>query len=291
MKITMRIFDTSFHNKKITQVIFIIGLTVLLSGCDKNPPSSNKENITKNIQINSQAKFDICSDKACVNDSTVLRDLYPFKGVEFIGSIGIIPNAGMFSVVKSIKYSDGKDEYAIYITQLNVFDNKGQIGSCHVCSVNMGIAIYQKHNDWKLFAKSTNLATIGEWGMLLGYESENAVSIISGGIERFVIRMNSSSMGQGYESTYMHLVGISPKGVNQFSHPSITYLGSIETSESSGGSMSPTGNDWIGDVSFEWDAYPAPIIRLTKKYESKDKESVVIYKYRDIDRSYFPSNP
>ena len=287
----MRIFDISFHNKKITQVIFIIGLIVLLSGCDKNLPLSNKENIAKNIQINSKAKFDICSDKACVNDSTVLGDLYPFKGVKFIGSIGIIPNFGMFSIVKSIKYFDGKDEYAIFITQLNPFDDKGEIATCHVCSVNMGIAVYQKHNDWKLFTKSIKLATIGEWGMLLGYESENAISIISGGVERFVIRMNSSSMGQGYASTYMNLVGISPKGVNQYSHPSITYLGSIETSESSSGSISPTGNDWIGDVSFEWDAYPAPIIRLNKKYESKDKESVVIYKYRDIDRSYLPFNP
>jgi len=272
------------------KLALMIVFVSMLAACGKGDGGNSAMASKSSLEVKSPQDFEVCVDKTCISEFTPLTELYAGNGVDSIGSFGVMPGLGAFSIVKSIKYNDGKDWYAIFITQANIFQGGG-LSTCHACGAVLGIAIYQKHNQWKLFAKSNRLKTIGSYGRILGYPVADAVEISSGGAEKFIIALKSSDGGMGYTSGLLTLIGVSPVGVNQYESP-IRYLGSITTSNSDCGTSAPQGDDWVGSWTYDWSESP-PNINLTKKFRKnctdeviKDSQLTIRYKYDGMANNY-----
>lgn len=245
-------------NKYTFLAVSLLGVFIL-AGCDQLPffkKTGDDKVITKGIE-----NFEVCKDKSCVSGETALNDIYP--RMTSINNVGIYPNVGLFSLVKSIRYNDGKDLYAIFLTQLNPV-SQGEISTCHACGAILGVAVYQYHNGWKLFARSNTVAELGSWGSIPGSGSWG-VQFFSGGPENFIMGLEDGYLAQGYSVGGLQLIGVSPNGVNQFQSP-MRYLGSIATSASDCGTGNEKGNDWEGKVSMDWQRYP-PSVTVKKDYK------------------------
>jgi len=250
-------------------LLTLFTLTIFLAGCGKTEVPSSV-NAADKILVKSEQNFDVCDGQSCLSASTALRDLYSSNDMP--GNFGLIPSVGIFTIVNSVKYLDGKDTYAIFFTQLNRF-SQGTIDTCHACGALLGVAVYQKHNDWKLFAKVNNLVDMGSWGKVFGYQDEKSLSIHSGGPEKFVIAINGGFMAQGYTKGWVDLIGISPNGTNQYLPP-IRYLGSIGTSSSDCGTGNERGDDWRGVPTFDWRENP-PLVAVNKVFRKGCADEVV----------------
>jgi len=272
------------------KLLLILAFVLMVVACGKEQGDKDALSSKAGIEVKSPQNFDVCLEKTCINELTPLMDLYAGNGVDSIGSFGVMPGFGAFSIVKSIKYNDGKDWYAIFITQANIFQGGG-LSTCHACGAVLGVAIYQKHNQWKLFAKSNKLKTMGSYGRVLGYPVADAVEISSGGAEKFIIALKSTDSGMGYSSGSLALIGVSPVGVNQYDSP-IRYLGDLTTFNSDCGTSAPQGDDWVGTWNYDWSESP-PIINFTKKFRKnctdeviKDSQLSTRYKYDGIANNY-----
>ena len=161
--------------------------------------------VAQKFQLKQITNFEICQNNSntCITDDTVLRDLYPKQNIQIIHNIGMIENKILVSIIGSVKFNDGKDTYAIFLSQSNQIDGKQGIPTCHACGANLGIAIYQFHNKWKLFGIVNNIEEMGSFGYIS--VDKSLLNIYSSKSERFFITLNSSSMHQGYGGEYSHI--------------------------------------------------------------------------------------
>lgn len=230
--------------KKIL-LIYIAFLNInCASGELINPASSG------NLIHNKAKDFKVCdnTNKYCVNESSVLRDIYNSERIEILNNIGLIGNKSVVQIIYSAKFYDGKDFYAIFLTQSNEISPTQGVATCHACRAKLGLAIYQYHNKWKIFSVESNLHDGGSYGQI-GIEGN--IKIYSFGTERFFITYDDSFMAQGYSSITSNIIAVNMDVIDSLISSSNVvkayYRGYITTGESECGAKSD-GIYWKGKL-------------------------------------------
>lgn len=238
-------------NKSPIFTLFLSFLLFLTANCyaKDDDLATNKK---RHIVVKKIESLQICIDgsKNCINERRVISDLFKKKYVTMINNYGMIGSDLLIGINNSVKYYDGKDYYAIFILHSNKLDANG-IQDCHACAPNIGIAIYQFHNNWKLFAVNNNITDLGSFGTLM-IDSEN-FKIIPIADEKFLITIGYGYMNQGYSEqsevifavNYQYSFGDS-KTDNTVP---IKYLGYIPTGGSQCGARKD-GEEWSAELSF-----------------------------------------
>ena len=228
------------------------------------------------LQVKEPAEMKICHSTqktSCVSPGDAMSALYNSDGYEALDNVAVIANIGIVSTVAAARYSDVKDSYAIFITQLNRF-NKGTIDTCHACSPVAGVVIYQYRNGWKLFAKNSAIGELGRWGRAMGHSSPvKDLKVIPGRAEDFLIALNGSYGNQGHENRFVNIIHVSPSALSNYA-PSIRYIGSIYTGQSSCGTGQAGSSYWDGDVSYSWNSSP-PIATVVKRERDCDSQAFI----------------
>jgi len=239
------------QNKFLIAAILLFSCLLLdaTSHAREDDLTINKKRSTVVKKIES---LQICinGSKDCINERRVISDFFNKEYITMINNYGVIGNDTLIGLNNSVKYYDGKDYYAIFILQTNKLDANG-IQDCHACAPNIGIAIYQFHNNWKLFAVKNNITDLGSFGTLM-IDSGN-FKIIPVAEEKFLISIGYGFMNQGYSEqsevifavNYQYRFGESPID----NTVPIKYLGYIPTGGSQCGARED-GEEWSAELSF-----------------------------------------
>ena len=270
---------------------FFSSLLVLLASCSKNDPISDHINTGSEPDVHVLKTLKVCVKSDCVDADRALTDMYKIKDLSTMGNIAVVPHQAIVSTFAAIKHDDGKDQYAIFLTQVNSLID-GVPETCHACSPFLGAAIYQFHNQWKPYAVNLELGKFGSWGRVISYsEQASDIGIVPIGTEHFLITIKSQDGGQGYTSDFLSVIEVNPSGINQYENQ-IRYLGTIETAASDCGSGVTKGDDWISDIRFNINTVPTSIT-LTKKFKKSctgeivsDNPIVITYKYDGIEKKF-----
>jgi hypothetical protein len=260
-----------------------------------------KQAESKNLSIKSLQTFGICAKKDsdprnrgdCITEYQVLEDLYRGKSFGSLRHFGLIGQSTFVTVINSIKFLDGKDTYAIFFAQKNEIDKDQGLTSCRACSATLGIAVYQHHNKWKLFAANNAVVKTGEWGKI-EIDKEN-LKVFSLGTEKFMIFLESSSIAQGYETAMTDIIGVNTSSGYQFTsdgRAEVRYLGSIETASSDCGAKEQ-GGFWVSKLALHRVTSSLPEMRLTVLNGTCGKSSLtprgqVVFKFDYKTEKYIP---
>ena len=275
----------------MSRVFAIFCVLSLLASCSKSDPMPDHRNSGSEQEIHVLKTLKVCIKSDCVDSERALTDVYKVKDLSVMGNIAVVPYRAIISTLAAIKHDDGKDQYAIFLTQVNSLID-GVPETCHACSPLLGAAIYQFHNQWKPYAVNLELGKLGSWGRVISYsEQATDIEIVPIGTEHFLITIKNRDGGQGYTSDYLSVIEVKPSGINQYENP-IRYLGSIETAASDCGSGVTKGDDWISGIRFNTNAIPITVT-LTKKFKKGCTDEIVsgnpviiTYKYDGIAKRF-----
>lgn len=274
----------------MNKLLLIIAITFSLIACQKATSPSNGATSVKITQDFSVTDFTICEvvdgKTSCIYPSSALHDLYNKNGdyIDTVSNFMAIPHVGIGSIVRAVKFSDGKDIYAFFFTQLNEFDESGKIASCHACSPLLGIMAYQFHNEWKPFLNKPIVGNYGAWGRI-GFQSVDKfepLNIYSLAPEKFLITVLGGDGGQGYNDTFIQLIMVG----NGMSNKDVRSLGFITTGKTNCSGNASDWHDWRGEVSYAFESgNEYPLIKVKKVYQEtcKDVELKIpseVYEYK-----------
>ncbi len=244
----------------------------------------------KFLQFHSYESLNICTleGTSCVSAESALKDAYPeFRNLS-IDNFVIAGDDRIARVKYGLRYVDGKDVYAIFIVQVNPYNIKTGIESCHACAPELGLIVYQYHNRWKLFGLNKRVGNFGSFGSFNLTKSD--VRVVRVSVENFLVTLESTYMAQGYGGVVTNIFKIS--GVDSYNHKSggnIEFIGSLETGESSCGALGQRGEVWRGLLSYDFK--PVFRIKMTQTVRScsggevttkETQEYVYDYKNKDF---------
>ena len=252
---------------------------------------------SKNLTNHNKIDFKLCdnSSKHCVNEYTVLRDIYNNEKIEIINNIGLMSNKKVVQIIYSAKFYDGKDLYAIFLTQSNEISPTQGIATCRACRSMLGLAIYQYHNKWKIFASESNLHEGGSSGRI-GIEGN--IKIYPYRTESFLITYDENHMAQGYGGTTTNIISVNTDIFDSLLSSSsvvkAVYQGFITTEESECGAKND-GMYWKGKLEFIKVNAINSYFKLYKqknKCDTKKNEGVVteILTYDNAQKKYISKN-
>ncbi|MDR3448160.1 MAG: hypothetical protein P4M15_00140 [Alphaproteobacteria bacterium] len=222
-----------------SKLLFSFLCCILCASCEKH----ESESLSKNLTVK-KADFTICAPdqavdkKECISSSEILSDIYKLS--ELTNGVGVTEQ-GIVSVTHAIQYKDKTDLYAIFLTQLNEFQN-GAASDCHACGAALGIVVYQSHNGWKLFAAAPVVVKdLGSWGRTFNGD----VDIRSTGPEELYVMLKNGYMAQGYESEEMNFISIHGNS-DAYEKSNIQYMGGLEIGSDNCGGNDGEGTSWEG---------------------------------------------
>lgn len=229
------------------------------------------------VTFNKINSLQICqsNEKNCVYEFHVLHDLFPKQNITVINNYGMIGDKSLTHIIYSAKFSDGKDLYAIFITQTNEVDGSQGLSTCNACGAKLGMVIYQYHNKWKLFAAQDNLVEGGGNGKI--EIVNNTFSVYSLAAEKIMITYDTYGQAQGYENTSKHIITVNLdlySSITTSSKSNIKYYGNLTIKESSCNAKSD-GEYWNGLVKFENVNFSVPTIKMEKVYFSCLKKKII----------------
>jgi hypothetical protein len=252
---------------------------------------------SKNLTNHNKVDFKICdnSGKHCIYEFTVLRDIYKNEKTEIINNIGLMSNKKVVQIIYSAKFYDGKDSYAIFLTQSNEISPTQGIATCRACRSMLGLAIYQYHNKWKIFVSEGNLHEGGSSGQI-GIEGN--IKIYPNKTESFLITYDQNHMSQGYGGTTTNIIAVNTDIFDSILSSSsvvkAVYQGSITTEESECGAKND-GIYWKGKLEYikvnAIDSY-FKLHKQKNKCNTKKNEGAVteILRYDNSQKKYISKN-
>ncbi len=264
----------------------------ILCACQKQDQITPPVRPSVDVKVKYQNSMDIRreNNSNCIFPFEALGDIYQLKGqASIIDDIAMVQTQGLAKIVSSIKYNDGRDLYAIFLTEIFGVDSDG-FSSCHACGTKLGIAVYQYHNEWRLLSRNPDIVDkFGSYGIANLNGNDNKINIIPIGVENFLITLTESDGGQGYENSSQKIIEVNSNKFNT-NHPlSISDMGSIDTGGSDCGSSQPS-EKWTGDIKYDKNSV-SPVITVTKNYvncagDKINNKPVVIYKADGSDGKY-----
>jgi hypothetical protein len=247
------------------KIIQLLSALFLLHVCQLTNAQSAE---IKNFQLTKISNFEICQNDrdSCVDEHTALRDLYKNQSIEIINNFGMIEDKTLVSIIGSLKFSDGKDLYAIFFSQSNKIEPKQGLSTCHACGANFGMAIYQFHNKWKLFGVNNNIDELGSFGFIPIDKSN--LQIFPASPERFYITLSLSFMAQGYIEEKTIFFEVNSDALYPIKSDNLVKIiskGFISTGESSCNAKAD-GEEWTSRFNFKNIKSAQPTIKLVKYY-------------------------
>ena len=276
--------------------VFLLVSFLTSAGCTQKskvePLSPRVKIAVENFNVDA-----ICQihEGACIYGDQALRELYGVKDkplIESVNNVATLGRLGLVQVIYSAKFNDGTDDYAVFLTQFNRYDEDGNLSTCHSCAALLGMIVYQYHNSWKIFAKNMQIDQFGSWGTIKAKleSKKSSINIYKSSSESFILTLEESFLFHGIAEEYLNIIKF-----NGISGDSIAKIGNIKIGYRDGNLASSDTLDWAGkvDVAFSNDS-SYPIIKLTKIYMERyeDKPSpkntpkVIEYMYEGSVNKY-----
>lgn len=252
-----------------------------------------------NLKLVGLNSLKICakSNKDCIYDYQVLRDLYSDESISAVSNYGIVKNNVLVTLINSVKYDDGKDLYAIFLAQSTKFDGQG-LSSCHACPPTLGIVVYQFHNKWKLFSSNNNVTGFGSFGKIS--ISQKEFSVLPMASEKFIILLKSTDGGQGYETTTTSIIKVNTDSlydINSKNTVKMRQVGYITSGASNcGAGADGDGEEWTSKILFnKMSNSRLPSIKIIKSFNKCGsklllKKETVVLNYDWSKEKYSESN-
>ena len=260
--------------KKIISLVLLLCIFACSRKEAVEAPSKEITIPVKGIQvldnINPQ-NFSICElsttemSKDCVSAYTAFNDLFGGENISPDDSYTIIPNVGVASVIKALKFNDGLNTYAFYFIKLNLFDEMNRITFCKTCQPLLGFVGYKYEHRWTPWMMNNNIGSYGSQGninlsQLKNGEQALELKLISP--ENFLLsiageREDVPGVRFGYTDIFI-------LGNRRFGKP-IEYLGDIDTSYANCSRSLTDQQDWSGKITYEFKANTdIPLVHVTK---------------------------
>jgi hypothetical protein len=263
------------------QLLQIAILTLFLTACEKpeKPNQGAGLALVKIIQDFGVGEFTICegADEVCIEPSLALNDLYNKDGsyINTTSNLAAFAGSGIGSIMRAVKFNDGKYIYAFFFARLNELDDLGKIASCHACSPSIGIVAYQFNNhQWAPFINAPVIGGYGTWKSLEThlkdqYEPLKIYSILP---EKFLITVSGSYDSQSHKIDFMELIMIGNRWSKKAVHP----LGSIITGKTNCSGNPSDWRDWSGDVSYTLEPdNEYPVVTINRVYKETCKNTML----------------
>jgi hypothetical protein len=260
-----------------TPCITALLLCILVSACDRGTPATKLTvKPPEQVVVTTNSNLDVCEHTTgtCVFASQALRDLATTEALTEVNNLQLTKGGDLVAVIASIRYLDNKDLYAIFFTQTT-----GLNGTCHACAPHIGVAVYQFHNSWKLFAKNPAVKDIGSWGKIS--DGSPVFNVLPESTENFLITIMEDYGNQGTQRN-MHFIDVGVVDVNP--NATISYLDAIvvSTEDCSGHGQ---GEDWTSDLQIHSQVYPPKVTQVRKyhKQNCSDDKTIAYQKTLNYD--------
>ena len=260
----------------------ILLIPVFLSACKPSgPPTLSKTtmNSPDPLTVRTATNFDVCepTSQTCVDAGQALTDLATAEELTKIDNLELTKTGDLIAVIASIRYVDNKDLYAIFLTQATPPNS-----TCHACAPHIGVAVYQFHNSWKLFAKNSTVKDIGSWGKIS--DGTPVLNVLPVSTENFLITITDEYNNQGTMRN-MHFIDVGT--VDATLNRRVNYLDSVVVSTQDCSGTSP-GEDWTSDLQVNSHVYPPKITQIRKYYSKicSDDKTVAYQKTVNYEFEY-----